>query len=60
MAADLAETCEILEDRLQEVETEVKELREGLCWSFQVRFVWADGRQKREVAPIARGGGMVR
>ena len=33
-ANDRGEACEILEDRLQEVEIEAKEVREGLCWSF--------------------------
>ena len=33
-ANDRGEACGILEDRLQEVEIEAKEVREGLCWSF--------------------------
>ena len=39
-AADRAETCEIPEDRLHEVETELKESREEKCWIFQVRCGW--------------------
>ena len=39
-ATDRAETCEILEDRRHEVETELKELREETCWIFQVRCRW--------------------
>ena len=37
-ATGWAETCEILEDRLQEVEDELKELREESC--FQFRCSW--------------------
>ena len=39
-ATDRVETRETVQDRLEEVETEVKELREGLCWSFQVCCDW--------------------
>ena len=31
---DRAETCEFLEDKLHEVEAELKELREESCWIF--------------------------
>ena len=33
-ATDRAETCEVLEEGLHEVEAEVKELRVGSCWKF--------------------------
>ena len=36
-ATDRAETCEVLEERLHEFETEVKELRADSRWDFQVR-----------------------
>ena len=39
-ATDRAETCEFLEDKLHEVETELKELREESCWIFQFRCSW--------------------
>ena len=39
-ATDRAETCDVLEDRLQDVETELKELCEELCWIFQLRCSW--------------------
>ena len=36
-ATDLAETGEVLEERLHEVEAEVKDSRVDSCWNFQVR-----------------------
>ena len=36
-ATDLAETGEVLEERLHEVESEVQESRVVSCWNFQVR-----------------------
>ena len=39
-ATDRAETCEFLEDKLHEVEAELKEFREESCWIFQFRCSW--------------------
>ena len=36
-ATDRAETSEVLEERLHEVEAAVKEPRVDSCWNFQVR-----------------------
>ena len=37
---DRAETCEVLKDRLHQVETESKELRGQSCWIFQFQCSW--------------------
>ena len=37
---DRAEKCEVLKDRLHQVETESKELREQSCWIFQFQCSW--------------------
>ena len=50
-------------DLVVEVDTEVKELREGQCWSFQVRCHWTCSPTLFGlliVTTVARGGGMVR
>ena len=37
-ATDRAETREVLEERVHEVEAEVKEFRADSCWKFQLRY----------------------
>ena len=70
-ATDRVETCEVLEDRLHELEAELKELREESCWIFQFRCSWTCSLLLLAsfaipagswccVAPAVRGGGMMR